>query len=259
MRESKAVQMETSLRKKRRMRVRFYFRMAGLFLFLVCIAVVVVLNVDVFKVKIVEVTGVKRVSAEKVYVSSNISVGENLFLLPVGDIRSNIIDQFPLIKNVEIHRIVPSRVRIKVLERIPYAYVTDGQNFYVIDRERIVLDKPHGIAKAGMFKIVTDGLRHADVGEKLDFPYYRIFGRMNLLINEVLSGQYRQVMFSERGIKLFLKDGTYVLLGNGTDLEKKIRLIPLIMKELKGKNRKYEGLNLATLEAPSYIKKASLN
>jgi cell division protein FtsQ len=251
--------LETTLRRKRRMRMRNYFKVLFLMLFVITVGGIFALNADAFKVKIVEVAGAKRVSAEKIYEGADITIGENMFTIPVGEIRENIIEQYPLVKNATVHRIVPSRVRIKIEERQPFACITDNQKYYIIDNERIVLEKPQGRADGNLFIAVTDGIRHAQIGEKLVFPHYALLARMKSVMDEAMKGKYRHVMFNSQGIKIYLLDGTYILLGDGKDMEKKIMLAPVIINKLKERNEKYEGLNLVTLEVPSYIKKENTN
>lgn len=247
--------LETPLRRRKRRRAMLFVKIGFLILFFLFVSSVFVLNVEAFRVKIIEVTGAKRVSAEEIYARSNISIGENIFTLPISSIRDSIVDREPLVKSASVQRIVPSRIRIQIIERQPFAYVTDGKLFYLIDNERVVLEKPNGIADTKLFRINTDSLKRAEVGEQLVFPKNELFERMCNSLEKALKGKYRQVMFNREGIKLFLNDGTYVLLGDGEDIEKKILLVPVIVQRLRELNEKYVGINLTSLEVPSYIKK----
>jgi len=249
------VPLETTLRRRRRMKVRFYIRMGALAVSIFIIFMIFAMNTEALKVKVVEVTGVKRVSAEKIYNDSKIAVGENLMFIPAREIRKGIIEQYPLVKNAEVHRIFPSKVKIVIHEREPYACVTDGKRFFVIDEERIVIEKAKGMSNKKVFKIITDRIRHAEVGEKLIFPHYKIMRHVKNVLDTNLKDVYAKVMFNKEGIKVYLIDGTYILLGDGSDLEKKIELVPVIVKKLKEMKEDYEGLNLVSLDVPSYIKK----
>jgi cell division septal protein FtsQ len=255
--EKKDGKIETALRLRLRRRKRTIFKISFLSVLFVFILSIFILNADAFKVKVVEVSGVERVSAEEVYARSNIEIGENIFTLPIGSIRDGIMDREPLVKKASVRRIVPSKVRIEISERQPFAYVTDGVKYYLIDNERVVIERPNGIADKNLFLIVTDSLQHAEVGEKLAFPRYELFETMRVVLDKALKGWYRQVIFNKEGIKLILRDGTYVLLGDGNDIEKKIMLVPVIVKKLHELKEDYEGLNLTTIEVPSYIKKTT--
>ena len=90
--------METSLRRRRRLRARRFVRIIIVAFIFMLGSSIFVMNFDAFKVKIVEITGVERVSAEEIYDGSQISLGENLFALPTGSIRDGIKDQQPLVK-----------------------------------------------------------------------------------------------------------------------------------------------------------------
>ncbi|HOX28761.1 MAG TPA: FtsQ-type POTRA domain-containing protein, partial [bacterium] len=224
---------ETALRRKRRNKKRFYFRMSFTFVFVLFIIGAIMMNLDAFKVKIIEVSGVKRVSAEQIYKESEITLDTNLLMLPVGEIRKGIIERQPLVKDIRIHRILPSRVKIVVTERTPFAYVTDDKNFYLIDAERVVIDKPKGLLNKDLFSVKSGEIRHAGIGEKLEFPYYKLFDELCLTLERHLKGKYKMIVLSPVGIKLFLKDDTYVIIGDGSNLEKKVMLVPITEKELK--------------------------
>ncbi|HOO57536.1 MAG TPA: FtsQ-type POTRA domain-containing protein [bacterium] len=248
--------METSLRKKHKKKKKMLARIIFFVIFLLVMSSAFVLNADAFRVKIIEVSGVNRVSAEEIYEETNISIGENLLTIPASFIRDSIILNQPLVKNADVHRVLPSRIQIKIHEREPFAYVTDGERYYMIDEERVVLETPNGIPDTGLFRITTDGLQHANIGEKIEFPMDGQFGTIATSLKKALDGKYEHLLFNHRGVKLYLNDGTYVLMGDGSEIEKKIMLIPVIIRELRERNEPFEGLNLSSLAVPSYIKKS---
>lgn len=235
--------------KRRRTR---YFRVLAVLFVLLCLSSIVVMNVDAFKVKVVEINGVKRANAEQMYEDSQISIGENLFVLPVGDIRSSIESQ-PLVKHATIHRVVPSKVRIKVYERQPFAYITNGRQYYLVDSDMVILEKMNGVADPRLLRVHSDAIRHADIGQKLVFPYQEILKKMYFTDGDALKKRYGMIRFDQRGIKVFLRDGSYVLFGDGSDIEKKLMLLPIIVKKLKETGEEFEGINLELLSVPSFI------
>lgn len=245
------------LRRKRRIKARA-LKIVTLFgVFVTVLMFSFVYKVEAFRVKVVEVAGVERVSAEKIYDDANITIGESLLTLPIGEMRESILEKQPLLKDASIRRIVPSRVKIEVVERRPFAYVTNRRQYYLIDKDGVVLEKAVGRADQNLFLVESDSINHAEVGEKLVFPNSDVFDRMCRTLDDHLEGRYSQVRFDQKGIKLFLRDGTYVLLGKGGEIEKKIMLIPIIIQKLKGAGENFEGLNLEYLEVPSFIKKST--
>ncbi len=229
-----------------------YLRVFAVLFFFLCMSSIIVLNVDAFKVKVVEITGVKRANAEQMYEDSQISIGENLFTLPVGTIKHSIESQ-PLVKSVSVHRVVPSKVRIKVYERQPFAYITNGRQYYLVDSDMIILEKLSGVSDPRLLRIHSDAVKHADIGQKLVFPYQDILMRMYRTDGANLKKRYGIIRFDHRGIKVILRDGTYVLLGDGSDIEKKLMLVPIVYRKLKEAGEKFEGLNFELLSVPSFI------
>ena len=66
----------------------------------------------------VEDSGV--LSAQRVVQFAGVRVGENLFSLDLNQVRRN-LEMIPLIKRVEVHRVVPDRLVIRVDERLVMA------------------------------------------------------------------------------------------------------------------------------------------
>lgn len=223
---------------------------------ILCVLFSFVYRIEALRVKVVEVTGVKRVSAETIYNDSNIEIGQSLVSLPMKDMRENILAKQPLVRDAVIERVIPSKVKIIVKERQPFAYVTNRKQFYLVDAEAVVLEKMDGITDPNLFLVESDSIRHAKVGEKLSFPHSDVFTGMNATLEGYLNGRYSQIRFDQSGIKLFLKDGVYVLLGNGKEINKKLMLVPVIIDKLVESGEQFDGINLEYLDVPSFIKKS---
>ena len=246
-----------TLRRKRRIRTRALKIVLFSVLFLGLLMFSFVYRVEALRVKVVEVAGVERISAEKIYDDAHVTIGESLLTLPTKEMRESILEKQPLLKDASVSRVIPSRVKIEVEERRPFAYVTNRKQYYLIDEDGVVLEKAAGRSDQSLFLVESDSINHAQVGEKLVFPHAQLFDRMCVTLGDTLEGQYSQVRFDQKGIKLFLRDGTYVLLGKGGEMEKKIMLVPIIMQKLKSAGEDFEGLNLEYLEVPSFIKKSA--
>lgn len=245
------------LKRRRRVKGRAVRLVALLGVALLTVMFSFVYNVEAFRVKVVEVSGVERVSAEKIYGDSEVVIGDSLINLSTGDMRENILMKQPLVKEAEIKRVIPSKVKIEVRERQPFAYVTNRKQFYLVDREAVVLEKSDGITDPDLFLVESDSIGHAQVGEKLKFPHSDVFMKMSSTLEDYLSGRYSQIRFDQKGIKLFLKDGVYVLLGNGKEINKKLMLVPVIIDKLVQSGEEFEGLNLEYIDVPSFIKKSA--
>ncbi len=251
--QSVGTPMETTMRRMKKRKVRVW-RVVLLAFLVMCGTVFAIINTDPFKIRTVEVSGIRRVSAEQIYRDSNIEIGGNLVWLRTSKIKRR-IEQRPLVTRAVIHRILPSTVSIIIFERKPYAYVTNGKDYYLIDREGYVLDRVAGIGNKQLFRVYSNSVKPAQRGEKLVFPHSPVFDDFVIILDKYMAGRYQTVRFDRHGIKLTLRDGTYVLLGKGSDLEKKIMLVPVITEKLNAAHEEYEGLNLEYLSVPSFIEK----
>jgi hypothetical protein len=111
-------------------------------------------------------------SREEIVGAAHISEGENIFRLNLAQARENIA-RIPQVENVEVQRVLPSTVNIRVTERRPVAWVTSqftddpaaGPAF--LTDARGVLMVPHRDASAHyrlpvIHGLATDGIQPGD-------------------------------------------------------------------------------------------------
>lgn len=85
----------------------------------------------------VRVEGNRIVPSEKIIRAANVPIGKHLEEVDLADIRIRVLKN-PFFNDVSVHRDYPSRIRIRVQERIPVAAVV-ADRLYMIDAEGIIL------------------------------------------------------------------------------------------------------------------------
>lgn len=76
----------------------------------------------------------ESINAKRFYVFA----GENIVMVNKGKVKGRILDQIPLVKNVEISRVFPDTLKLKILEMEPFAvWVTDNKK-YLVDAKGII-------------------------------------------------------------------------------------------------------------------------
>ena len=101
--------------------------------FFIIIAVLVLSTALFFRVNDVSVEGNERHTSDQIEAIANISQGRQLFTVPSGRIRQQLLDEFPYIKNVTITLRLPSTVRIIIEERHPVGFLEYDGYYWIID------------------------------------------------------------------------------------------------------------------------------
>lgn len=255
--EHKIVKLQTHMRRNRRTRA-LWARIFLVLFFMLIVSSVFMLNSELFKVKVIEIAGAKRVSADEINRQANIRLGTNILTVSSHSVEDTLM-QNPLVKRVEVRRVIPTKVKISVFERQPFAYVQIGPKYFLIDDERVVLEVTNA-PRDRTFKIInSDGAEPAEVGRRVEFPRESMFQSFFKIAKETVNDMYDVVRFNREGLTMILRNGAYVQLGAGEDMEEKLRLMPMLVQSLDSANQRYEGINLKSLQAPTFVRKPDEN
>lgn len=77
----------------------------------------------------------------------------NLFDINVKKLREE-LEQVPEIDKVEVRRILPNTLDIKIVERIPLAFIAKQNSPLLVDRDGIVIRKSHCIDISGLLPVI---------------------------------------------------------------------------------------------------------
>lgn len=253
--EQKIVKIHTRMRRTRRARL-MWGRVALLLFIMAAIASAFMLNTEVFKINIIEITGTARVSKNEVARLAGIRHGSNIILLGARSVREALL-QNPLIKDVEIKRNLPDKVMVTVFERKPFAYVHIGARFYMIDDEQVVIEISKAPNNKDLKIISSDGAMPAEIGRSIEFPRKELVAGFFKIAEKTIAGQYKRAMFNRSGITIILSNGAYVQLGEGEQLEEKLKYVPMLVQSLDRSGQQYKGINLKNLTTPTFVKKAT--
>jgi cell division protein FtsQ len=81
--------------------------------------------------------------------------GKSILLIPIDERRAQ-IESLPWVERATVHRVLPNRIEVDVVERTPVAFLREGNNMFLIDANGVVLDPPlradfHFPVVAGIF------------------------------------------------------------------------------------------------------------
>ncbi len=190
---------------------------------------------SLFEIRVVDVVGVERLTADGVRVAAAVPEGSTLLRFPRRAIEATLVAD-PWIESVQITRDFPHTLRIRVAERQPAALLDTGDAFWVIDAAGVVLGE-QSIENTATLVVIRDvpgldpkpgrAISSEPLGNALDV----LAG-----ISAELRGKVRAVSApSIDETTLLTTDTVEILVGEALDLSRKDAIVTEIMREQAGK------------------------
>lgn len=123
-RNKKLLEQEKKKRKRRRF-VRFC-----VMLFLTMVALIIIFVSPVFSIKEIVIKNNNKILADKIISMSGIEKSDNIFLFSKDSAINEILKSEPYVESVKIHRKLPNKVVIEVIERNPSLQIQVDENTY---------------------------------------------------------------------------------------------------------------------------------
>lgn len=104
----------------------------------------------------VEVEGNDHVSRTQLLSIFGEDVERNIFTVSLAERRSQ-LEQLPWVKHATVMRLLPNRLRVQIEERVPVAFVRQGNHIGLVDASGVLLDMPPDKVGSGhySFPVVT--------------------------------------------------------------------------------------------------------
>jgi cell division protein FtsQ len=211
------------------------------------------------RVQSIAVTGNQAVPAAQILALANPLKGQNLLRFPAGKLRLAILRD-PTLEKVEVSRIWPSSIHIRVRERQPWANVqTPDQQWYTID-SKLVPFRKSAVPAAGLPRLtlaiapVNGKLPTVVLGQKMTAPGLSEVSQCLEWAKARPDFPMESVSIDPTGKLCFNRvGGTRVLLGSATDLPRKLRSLGLLMQRYPIVDAAY--INLFAYDAPAVMPK----
>lgn len=138
---------------------------------LVALAAALTVCVQVFFViDNIKVEGNYHYSAADIIEKSGVSVGDNMYAVNLGDVKTNILTKLNGINDVTVKRVLPDTIVISVEEYVPAMYVAVGDSYYILSSGMLVLRSTtdiESIENDGLIRIYTPDITGCIAGEEL--------------------------------------------------------------------------------------------
>jgi cell division protein FtsQ len=212
----------------------------GIFFFiliLLCmITFIIIVKTDIFQVKSVACYGNYKVSKEEILKDSGILLGNNIFKEKISNIRLNLMKN-PYIKVANVHRKLPNKILVHIVERTESAAIPFMDQFLIIDEEGMVLKS---VLKPGKLKVIK-GLAFSNFiegevlkvkdKEQLDKALQIVKGidKNKIAIKEL-------DITDKKNILIRFTDDLICEMGEAKKLDYRLSLLPYILIDLKEKD-----------------------
>ncbi|MGH2733607.1 MAG: cell division protein FtsQ/DivIB [Actinomycetota bacterium] len=177
----------------------------------------------------IEVSGNHHALTAEVVAASGLAPGARLSAVPPLRVQHR-VEAVPWVRTARVERVLPSKVRINVMERVPAAMVTAAGVTYLADREGIILEEGSGPYPT----IAGLPLEAPNEGERIGpSQFHEALRIVDSLAPSVRSRLRSVVAPTPNGITLELAEGLAVLYGPAELLEEKnYALVALIQSGL---------------------------
>jgi len=174
-------------------------------------------NLGIFNVAEIEVVGNEIVDTETVIEASGINVGESIFLIDINQANYN-INALMNLDELEISKIMPSKILIRMIESVPICAVNYDNKVYYITEDKKLIEDGEYLRKTDIPLIFgSDAVTITEIGKEVVVePYWRFDTIMNILRdlkNDNNLGKISEVRMTEvNTYEIVTKNGTIFIL-----------------------------------------------
>lgn len=226
-----------------------------LFAIIVFIFYMIIFKTNLFKINKIEVSGNKKIEREEIIKKSTFKEGFKTFNFSKKAGIEN-IKKIPYIKDVELSRKLPNKIKIKVVERAPVAMASYMNKLMLIDNDGYVLETRNRGEKIDLVEISGLELNNVKEGEeifqgKLSDEYIEF---IEVAKNKNYLAKMKYINFSDMdNIVVELKTSEKIHFGNVNDLAYKLDFLEKILKDTKSKKVKIKRIELNKGENPVVV------
>ncbi|PHJ38807.1 cell division protein FtsQ [Desulforamulus profundi] len=218
------------------------------FILLVAAAMYVLLQSPFFQIKTITVNGNRQLSEEEVIQFSGIHRNANIFKISLSEAEKR-LSLIPLIKNSEMKRSLPNKIKITVVERKAVALLPVQNGFIKVDADGVYLQKGQ-IASA--LPIITGlQVKANEPGKPIESETLPVALNALSQLPRSLVMKLSELNINKAGqINLYTIDGVQGRLGLPRDLEYKGMVFQQVVNSLKQPGNQIQYIDLSNPRVP---------
>jgi cell division protein FtsQ len=142
----------------------------------------------------IQATGLTEVSRGDLLPIFGEDIGRNVFFVPLQE-RRHQLEQIPWVEHATVMRVLPSQIRVSIVERQPVAFTRHGQQIGLVDASGVLLSmSPKTMAKRHYSFPVVTGM---DPGDSAESRKERMAVYLRLMTELDAGGQHNSEQISE--------------------------------------------------------------
>jgi len=102
----------------------------------------------------IEILGMRNVTRSQVLDALGADIDRNIFFLSLADQRKQ-LESIPWVESATVMRLLPNRLRIQLLERVPIAFVNVNGRIAFLDAHGMIMEMPLGTQTSLSFPVVV--------------------------------------------------------------------------------------------------------
>lgn len=177
-----------------------------------------------------EVTGNQRVGEQQIVEATGVEPGEPLLTVSTTRLVER-IERIPWIRTARVERILPSKLRVLVVERTAELVVRTPAGPYLTDAEGLVLQQ----GDENLVEMVNLPVQELGVGMHIDHPAFRHARRAYESLWEPVRSRVVSISASSVDqVKFNLHGGLQIFFGAAEQIDEKNRAVDAMLGELAG-------------------------
>jgi cell division protein FtsQ len=185
---------------------------------------------------------------------TDIAPGTNIFEIDKKAVEEKLLKNLTWLKSVVLKKVFPNSIIIEVVERKPFIVILAGGEYYLMDKEGIVLLKieDKDLDDYKNFILVRNAVKYSpEIGEKIAkkniLSCGEIYEALDLEVREEIKEAAIDNNFSE-DILFLTKKGKSIIFGNDDNAIEKNSILKQILKQLSESNNYYSVIDVRNID-----------
>lgn len=192
---------------------------------------------DLFHIKSIEILDNKKIEESTLKEVSGLTEGDNIFLIKTSDAADN-IKSIGYVKEVNIIRVFPDKLKVYITERDPVCIVVDGGDYIYVDDQGIVAEVVDHITVwslplvTGLENTLSEKYEAKKLGVEPTWVGNNVLGILEVLRDYELSEKVSEInVTKEKQLHIYTNGGSIIKVRDKENIESKIDFLYTYLTE----------------------------
>lgn len=234
-REETNIEENNQRKRKKKSKKSLFGTIIGWLVFMIvglsAIAIFLGLNHSYFDIETINIQGNFKNTDDQIIEELDFQKGDNIFKADLEKSENNLLNK-PGIDQVEMNRIIPNTINIRLKEVLDIGYIRDGDNTYIIDKDgNVKYGDPEEFSRNELIEFKNVDTEHLEVG--MNIAQDSNFA--DLINNLKLYDYFNQIDSMDLGdldyLEIIFQDGVRIEL-DSKNIEKDLEDLSVLLKTI---------------------------